>query len=323
MNNKKKISIIVTFYNEEESIDPFIGEIVPVLESLKNLNYEIIFVNDRSTDNSLKKLLEQRKSNKKIKIINLSRRFGPMESIMAGIKMSNGDALINIDIDLQDPPSLITEMVKFWNEEHYDVVFTTRTNRQGESLFKKIISSFGYRLLKRFTYIPMEKDSGDFKLISRRVVNEYKKFKEIYPFFRFIVDWIGFKKKQIFYERKPRRKGKTKHPMGLNVIFNFFEISLMPFTDAPIRFALLFGFFSFFITTIILLRTLFLYFSGAVDISSTSIFVAILFFGSAQSLILGLLAIYISSIFKETKNRPLYIIDNTVGFEEPEGDKIA
>mgnify|MGYP001377711316 CR=1 FL=1 len=132
MNNKKKISIIVTFYNEEESVDPFIGEIVPVLESLKNLNYEIIFVNDRSTDNSLKKLLEQRKSNKKIKIINLSRRFGPMESIMAGIKMSNGDALINIDIDLQDPPSLITEMVKFWNEEHYDVVFTTRTNRQGE-----------------------------------------------------------------------------------------------------------------------------------------------------------------------------------------------
>ena len=99
MNNKKKISIIVTFYNEEESIDPFIGEIVPVLESLKNFNYEIIFVNDRSTDNSLKKLLEQRKSNKKIKIINLSRRFGPMESIMAGIKMSNGDALINIDID--------------------------------------------------------------------------------------------------------------------------------------------------------------------------------------------------------------------------------
>jgi len=322
MNNKKKISLIVTFYNEEESVDTFIKETVPILEGLKDLNYEIIFVNDRSTDNSLKKLLEQRKSNKKIKIINLSRRFGPMESIMAGIKMSNGDALINIDIDLQDPPALIPEMVKFWNEEHYDVVFTTRTNRQGESVFKRIISSFGYRLLKRFTYIQMEKDSGDFKLISRRVISEYKKFKEIYPFFRFIVDWIGFKKKQIFYERKPRRKGKTKHPMSLNVIFNFFEISLMPFTDAPIRFALLFGIFSFFVTTIILLRTLFLYFSGAIAISSTSIFIAILLFGSVQSLILGLLAIYISSIFKETKNRPLYIIDNTVGFEEPNINKI-
>ena len=315
MNNKKKISLVVTFYNEEESVGEFIQEIVPIIENIKDIEYEIIFVNDKSTDNSLIKLLEHRKKNRKIKIINLSRRFGPMESIMAGIKLSSGDALINIDIDLQDPPSLIPEMIKFWRDENYDVVFTTRTNRQGESLLKRIISSFGYKLLKKFTYVSMEKDSGDFKLISKRVVNEYKKFKEVYPFFRFLVDWIGFKRKQIFYERRPRRKGKTKHPMGLGVIFNFFEISLMPFSDAPIRFALLFGIFSFFITTIILLRTLFLFFAGEPNISSTSIFVAILFFGSVQSLILGLLSIYISSIFKEAKSRPLYIIDNIIGFE--------
>jgi len=319
--SKKKLSLVVTFYNEEESVDEFIKDTVPVLENLKDLDYEIIFVNDRSTDNSLKKLIEQRKTNNKIKIINLSRRFGPMESIMAGVKFAEGDALINIDIDLQDPPSLIPEMVKFWKDDNYDVVYTTRTNRQGESTIKKIISSIGYKLLRMFTYIPMEKDSGDFKLISRRVINEYKKFKEIYPFFRFVVDWIGFKKKQIFYERQPRRKGKTKHPLGLNVIFNFFEISLIPFTDAPMRFALLFGLISFIVTTIILLRTLFLYFTGAGDISSTSIFVAILFFGSVQSLILGLLSIYISSIFKETKNRPLYIIDNTIGFDDSISDK--
>jgi len=315
MNNKKKISLVVTFYNEEESIDAFVQETVPIIENIKDIDYEIIFVNDKSTDISLIKLLEHRKKNKKIKIINLSRRFGPMESIMAGIKLSSGDALINIDIDLQDPPSLIPEMIKFWRDENYDVVFTTRTNRRGEGLLKRIISSLGYKLLKKFTYVSMEKDSGDFKLISKRVVNEYKKFKEIYPFFRFLVDWMGFKRKQIFYERRPRRKGKTKHPMGLGVIFNFFEISLMPFSDAPIRFALLFGIFSFFLTTVILLRTLFLYFAGEPNISSTSIFVAILFFGSVQSLILGLLSIYISSIFKETKNRPLYIIDNIIGFE--------
>jgi len=318
MSTNKKISVIVTFYNEEESVDDFINETVPILEGINDLDYEIIFVNDKSTDNSLKKLLEHRKSNKKIKIVNLSRRFGPMESIMAGIKLSSGDALINMDIDLQDPPSLIPKLVKFWKEENYDVVFTTRTNRQGESLSKRIISSIGYRILKMFTYIPIERDSGDFKLISRKVIDEYKKFKEIYPFFRFIVDWIGFEKKQIFYERKPRRKGKTKHPMGLGVIFNFVEISLIPFTDAPIRFALLLGIISFIVVTIILLRTLFLFFSGAVDISATSIFVAILFFGSMQSLILGVLAIYISAIFKETKNRPLYIIDNTIGFEDLE-----
>ena len=141
MNDKKKISIICTFYNEEESVDDFIKETIPVIEGIKNLDYELIFVNDRSTDDSLNKLLKQREKNHKIKIINLSRRFGPMESIMAGIKLSKGDALINIDIDLQDPPSLIPEMVNFWRNENFDVVFTTRTNRNGESLFKKMISS--------------------------------------------------------------------------------------------------------------------------------------------------------------------------------------
>ena len=172
MSTNKKISVIVTFYNEEESVNDFVNETVPILESINDLDYEIIFVNDKSTDNSLKKLLEHRESNKKIKIVNLSRRFGPMESIMAGIKLSSGDALINIDIDLQDPPSLIPKLVKYWKEENYDVVFTTRTNRQGEGLFKRIISSIGYRVLKMFTYIPIERDSGDFKLISRKVIDE-------------------------------------------------------------------------------------------------------------------------------------------------------
>ena len=320
---KKKLSVIVSFYNEEESIDSFLSETIKELENIQELEYEIIFVNDNSKDGSLVKLLKHRESNKRIKVINLSRRFGPMESIMAGIQMSSGDALVNLDIDLQDPPSLISEMVKFWREENYDVVFTTRTSREGEPFVKKIISSVGYKILKRFTNIPMEKDSGDFRLISKRVIEEYKKFNEVYPFFRFVVDWIGFKRKQIFYERKPRRKGKTKHPFGLGIFFNFFEISLTPFTDAPIRFALIFGIISFITTLIIMLRTLYLFFAGVSfqEISSTSIFVAILFFGSIQSLILGVLSIYIGSIFKESKKRPLYIIDKTFGFEETSENK--
>ena len=242
----KKISIIVSFYNEEKSIEPFINETLVELKKIKNIDYEIIFINDCSTDNSLNKLLEFHNNNKKIKIINLSRRFGPMESIMAGVNFSSGDALINIDIDLQDPPSLIKEMIKYWREENYDVVFTTRTKRHGETFVKKFVSSIGYKILKKFTNIPIEKDSGDFRLISRRVIEEYKKFSEVYPFFRFVIDWIGFKRKQIFYERNARKKGETKHPFGLGIFFNFFEISLTPFTDAPIRFALVFGILSFF-----------------------------------------------------------------------------
>ncbi len=314
----KKISIIVSFYNEEKSIEPFINETLVELKKIENIDYEIIFINDCSTDNSLDKLLEFHNNNKKIKIINLSRRFGPMESIMAGVNFSSGDALINIDIDLQDPPSLIKEMIKYWREENYDVVFTTRTKRHGETFVKKFVSSIGYKILKKFTNIPIEKDSGDFRLISRRVIEEYKKFSEVYPFFRFVIDWIGFKRKQIFYERNARKKGETKHPFGLGIFFNFFEISLTPFTDAPIRFALVFGILSFFVCLLIMLRTLFLYLSGEPDISTTSLFVAILFFGSIQSLILGVLSVYIGSIFKETKKRPLYIVESSIGFNNLE-----
>ena len=316
----KKISIIVSFYNEEESIDSFIQETTQEIKKIEDIDYEIIFINDCSKDRSLEKLIQHREKNDKIKIINLSRRFGPMESIMAGVQMSSGDALVNLDIDLQDPPSLIKEMVKYWREDNYDVVFTTRTARQGEPIVKKIISSIGYKILKAFSNIPVEKDSGDFKLISKRVIDEYKKFSEVYPFFRFVIDWIGFKRKQIFYVRKPRREGKTKHPF-MGVFFNFFEISFTPFTDAPLRFALIFGIISFLACFFIMLRTLFLFFSAEPNISPTSIFVAILFFGSIQSLILGVLSIYVGSIFKESKKRPLYIIEKTYGFEDSNENK--
>jgi len=312
----KKISIIVSFYNEVESIESFITETIQELNKIQELDYEIIFINDCSTDKSLEKLILEREKNNKIKIINLSRRFGPMESIMAGIQMSTGDALVNLDIDLQDPPSLIAEMVKHWREDGFDVVFSTRTKRHGEPLIKKIISSIGYKILKKFTNIPIEKDSGDFRLISRKVITEYKKFSEVYPFFRFVVDWIGFKRKQIFYERKPRRKGNTKHPLGLGIIYNFFEISFTPFTDAPLRFALIFGIISFIACFIIMIRTFLLFLIGESNISTTSLFVAILFFGSINSLILGILSIYIGSIFKDSKKRPLYIIESCYGFDD-------
>ena len=312
----KKISIIVSFYNEEESIESFITETTQELNKIQELDYEIIFINDCSTDKSLEKLILEREKNNKIKIINLSRRFGPMESIMAGIQMSTGDALVNLDIDLQDPPSLIAEMVKHWREDGFDVVFSTRTKRHGEPLIKKIISSIGYKILKKFTNIPIEKDSGDFRLISRKVITEYKKFSEVYPFFRFVVDWIGFKRKQIFYERKPRRKGNTKHPLGLGIIYNFFEISFTPFTDAPLRFALIFGIISFIACFIIMIRTFLLFLIGEPNIGTTSLFVAILFFGSINSLILGILSIYIGSIFKDSKKRPLYIIESCYGFDD-------
>ena len=135
----KKLSVISILYNEEECVEPFVTEVVKVLKSIDTIDYEIIFINDGSTDKSLINILNQHKINPKVKLINMSRRFGPMESIMAGVKAAAGDALVNIDIDLQDPPILIPQMVKHWLEDEYDVVYTTRTKRKGETVLKKVI----------------------------------------------------------------------------------------------------------------------------------------------------------------------------------------
>ncbi len=310
---KKKISIIFSFYNEEKNIKNSVVQIIRELKKFKKLDYELIYVNDCSTDNSLKKILSERKKNKKIKIINLSRRFGHMPGIMAGLKNCTGDAAIYLDIDLQDPPKVMSKMISFWIRDNYDVVFSTRRNRK-DSVFMKTLSKVGYYILEKTTYINVSKDSGDFRLISRRVINEYIKFNEINPFFRFITDFIGFKKKQIFYDRDKRSHGKSNFNL-YQIFYQFFEISMMPFSNFPLRFALIFGFFAFFVCLIILLRTLYLHFSGVTDISTTSIFVAILIFGSIQSLIVGLLSIYIGSIYMETKKRPIYIIDRKFGFK--------
>jgi glycosyltransferase involved in cell wall biosynthesis len=312
--NKKKLSIILSFYNEEENIKLSVEKLTNVLHKISEIDYEIIYVNDYSTDNSLNLLKEENLKNHKIKIINLSRRFGHMAGIMAGLRNCSGDAAVYIDIDLQDPPELIHEMVKHWLNDNCDVVFTTRKSRP-ENFFMKTLTKIGYSILKQTTDINITKDSGDFRLVSRRVINEYVKFNELNPFFRFLVDFIGFKKKQIYYEKKERLKGSSNFSL-YKIILQFFEISLAPFSNFPVRFALVFGLISFFVCMLILIRTGYLFFIGIDDIGTTSIFGAILLFGGIQSLILGLLAIYIGLIFKQTRNRPLYIVDNLIGFDD-------
>ena len=310
----KKLSIIFSFYNEEKNIKKSIHEVSLVLNKIPNLDYELIYVNDTSTDDSLKILKQENLINNKVKIINLSRRFGHMAGIMAGLKNCVGDAAIYLDIDLQDPPDLIKEMVHSWVNENYDVVFTTRKKTE-QQWFMKFITKIGYKILEKTSYVNMAKDSGDYRLISRKVIDQYIGFKEINPFFRFLVDFIGFKKKQIFYNREVREFGKSNFSL-YKIFHQFFEISLVPFSDFPIRIALIFGLVSFFVCTGILIRTTYLYLSGVVEISTTSIFGAILLFGGIQSLILGILAVYIGSIFKETKQRPIYIVQEKIGFDE-------
>ena len=178
-----------------------------------------------------------------------------MPGIMAALRNCTGDAAIYLDIDLQDPPNVIKEMILEWLNGKYDVIFTTRINRLGETKLKKIITKIGYKILKKTTYIDMVPDSGDFKLISRKAIDHIAKFNKINPFFRFLVDYVGFKRKQIFYERKARLKGETKFPLGSKVFNQFFEISLIPFSDTPLRLTFLLSLISFILSIIILIFT--------------------------------------------------------------------
>ena len=311
----KKLSIILSFYNEEETLAYSLKSLSDELSKLSTiLDYEIICVNDCSTDNSSKILSEERQKNNRIKIINLSRRFGHMPGIMAGLRNCTGDAALYMDIDLQDPPSLIPKMTDAWLKENFDVVFTTRKARHGESISKKIISKIGYKILKKTTYINMEPDSGDFKLISRRVIDEMIKFKEINPFYRFLVDYVGFKKKQIFYERESRNKGETKFPLGRKVFDQFFEISLIPFSDVPLKLIFLIGIIA---TIFILPFTIYyilkyIFFFPQVEVLTN---ILILFVLNINLLGLGFFSLYLSAIFKEVKKRPIYIIDEKIGFD--------
>jgi glycosyltransferase involved in cell wall biosynthesis len=310
----KKISIIFSFYNEEKTIDFSTQKIVNVLNENKEIDYEIIFINDNSNDNSLDKIYKLRENNNKIKIINLSRRFGHMHGIMAGLKNCTGDAAIYLDIDLQDPPEVINQMLNYYLNEDYDVVFTTRIKRHGENFLKKIMSKIGYLILKKLTYINMEVDSGDFKLISRKVIEHVITFEEINPFFRFIVDYVGFKRKQIFYERQARFHGQSKFPIGKKVINQFFEISLFPFSDAPLRFI-------FWISWLFLIIFIFYVFYNFFNLIFNQGFKLniqdyLLTLVTLNFFALGIFSSYLSSIFKEVKRRPNYIIKDKIGFDK-------
>jgi dolichol-phosphate mannosyltransferase len=225
-----KVKISIPGFGDCLNLSQFLGNKENILDDC------CFYVNDNSTDNSLELLLKARKQNSRIKILNLSRRFGVYPGIMAGVKSSTGDALIYMDIDLQDPPDLIPEMVKFWIKENYDVVLTTRTKSEGENFLKKGLSYISYLILKNTTSIDIFTNSGDFRLISRKIIDKYIHFQEIEPFFRFLIDWIGFKRKQIFYTRRIRRFGKSKFPFGIKKINQYFDVFLTPFSDFPLKF---------------------------------------------------------------------------------------
>lgn len=304
---KKLISILIPAYNEEEVIDMLYQRLDKLAFDMPGYNFEFLFVNDGSRDKTLDIIKDYAKDDPRISYINFSRNFGKEIGMIAGIDHVKGDAMVIIDADLQDPPELIPQMIAYW-EEGYDDVFARRRSRAGESLLKKKTSQWYYKILQSSTRIPIQIDTGDFRLLDRRCVEALRLFRESERYTKGMFSWIGFKKKEILYDRDPRAAGETKWNYARLV--NLAIDGITSFTTAPLRISSFVGAFvsavAFIYILYLIIRPLFGVSTGA---GYSSLMAAILFLGGVQLLSLGVIGEYIGRIFNETKQRPLYLID--------------
>ena len=303
----KTITLLIPVYNEESALPQLFKRLDEFTKNTPNYQFEFLFINDGSIDKSFSIITEQSKKDSRISYINLSRNFGKEIAMIAGIDHVKSDALVIIDADLQDPPEIIQEMISHW-EDGYDDVYARRNNRQGETWLKKKTSQWYYRILQKSTNIPIQIDTGDFRLLDRRCIEALQKFRESQRNTKAIFSWIGYKKKEIFYDRDPRLSGQTK--WNYRKLLNLAIDGITSFTTAPLRMATIFGFIISLIAFIwiiyLLVRPLFGVSTGA---GYSSLMAVILFLGGVQLLSLGIIGEYIGRIFIETKNRPLYLIE--------------
>lgn len=313
--NKKIISIIVPIYNEQEIINEFYRRLKAVLDNdLSGYGYEIIYINDGSKDNSLELLLKLRSNDQNIKIINFSRNFGHQLAVTAGIDSSIGDIVVLIDSDLQDPPELIPKMIEKWNDG-FKVVYGQRIKRKGESIFKLATAKIFYRMINALSDVKLPVDTGDFRLMDKQVVDYLKQLREECRYIRGLVTWVGYKQTPIYYERDKRYSGETKYP--LRKMIKFATNGLTSFSERPLFFA---GYFGLIITLLTFLYVGFLIIEKFVSPQNTitgwtSLIIAVLFFGGVQLMSLGIIGQYIGRIYREIKNRPLYVINGKFGFK--------
>ncbi len=305
-NNNPFISVVVPVYNEQEVLPEFLDRTSRVLEA-REIDYEIIFVNDGSTDNSLELLNRFREKDPRIAILDLSRNFGKEIALTAGLDYSRGDAVIIIDADLQDPPELIPEFISAW-QEGFDVVYGKRKKRQGETVLKRLTAYLFYRILQRASNVHIPEDTGDFRLMSRRAVDALCKLREQHRFMKGLFAWIGFPQRCILYKREPRYAGRSK--WNYWHLWNHAIEGITSFSIAPLKIATYIGlitaFFSFSYGSYIIIRTII---RGCDVPGYPSLIVIMLFLGGVELTALGIIGEYLGRVFDETKRRPLYLID--------------
>nr|MDD3719887.1 glycosyltransferase family 2 protein [Candidatus Gracilibacteria bacterium] len=302
-----KISFILPIYNESGNIKELYSRIINTINNL-SCEYELVFINDASKDNSLDLLIELSNSDKNVKTLNFSRNFGHQIAITAGLDYANGDIVVIMDTDLQDPPEIIPEMLAKYNEG-YKVIYAKRRTRK-DSFFKKITAKMFYRILRKLSNIDIPLDTGDFRMMDRDVVEQMKKIREHSRFMRGITSWIGFKQTFVEFDRDERKYGVTNYP--LSKMLKFALDGITSFSYKPLKIATYTGFMtSFFAFVYALYIVISYFFLGKVyEIGWPTIILAIMFFGGLQLIILGIIGEYIGRIYTETQNRPLYIISD-------------
>ena len=302
----KLLSVVFSFRNEEGNIKELVNRINISLEKLTNWNYELIFVNDDSTDNSESILLELQKKYP-IRIINMSRNFGVDPCVLAGFRNAKGDAIVYLHTDLQDPPEIIPDLIKK-HEEGFDVVHTVRTKRKGESKFRMLVTRIAYLLINILSDIKLPIESGDYKLISRKALDKILNQKEFRPYVRGLSVWVGFKQTFYKYERQARGSGKSKMPLLSEGPVTDFVNGITSYSLKPLYIGIFFGFLSIIISVLLIIYALYLKFNNLAIPGSTSIIIAISFFSGILLFTLGVIGVYLARIFEQTKGRDQYVI---------------
>ena len=307
MENKKLITILVPAYNEQDVLSMLYERLSKIMDSNTNYNFEILFVNDGSKDKTLDIIKNMRLHDNRVCYLNLSRNYGKETAMIAGLDYSKGDTVIIIDADLQDPPELIPEMIKYW-EQGYDDVYAKRRSRKGETWLKKFTSKMYYKTLQSVTKIEIQKDTGDFRLLDRRCVEALKQIRESQRYTKGLFSWIGYNKKEILYDRDPRAAGQTK--WNYKKLIDLSIDGLTSFTTAPLRWSAIIGILISIIGFIYMLTIIIKTIISGVDVPGyASTMVVILFIGGIQLIFLGVIGEYLGRAFYETKNRPIYFVD--------------
>lgn len=311
LREKILLSIVVPVFNEEESLVESIRRFLELKKILpSNVEVELIFVDDGSSDDSLVILRNFARKHSFIKTISLSRNFGHQIAITAGIDMAMGDYVAVIDADLQDPPELIVEMYQI-AIAGADVVYGKRRSRAGETMFKKVTAAAFYRILSYLCEMEIPSDTGDFRLITRRVVDAFKQMRERHRFVRGMIPWVGFKTVALEYDRAERFAGKSKYP--LNKMIKFATNAILSFSSKPLSLSIRIGLTTICIGTFGALYMLYLkLFIGSPIPGLTAVLVTIIFFSGVQILLIGVIGEYIARIFEEVKGRPLYIVSESI-----------